>query len=64
MEDIRNMKAEELISATSTLRDEISEMKRRIHMGEVQNSRAIRMKRRELARMLTVLGEHLAKERA
>ena len=64
MEEIRNMKAEELISATTSLRDEISEMKRRIHMGEVQNSRAIRMKRRELARMLTVLGEHLAKERA
>ncbi len=64
MEEIRNMKPEELVTATSTLRDEISEMKRRIHMGEVQNSRAIRVKRRELARMLTVLGEHLAKERA
>lgn len=64
MEEIRNMKAEELINATGALRDEISEMKRRIHMGEVQNSRVIRIKRRELARMLTVLGEHLAKERA
>lgn len=64
MEEIRNMSAEELVTATTALRDEISEMKRRIHMGEVQNSRVIRMKRRELARMLTVLGEHLAKERA
>ena len=64
MEEIRNMKPEELIKATTELRDEIAEMKRRIHMGEVQNSRMVRIKRRELARMLTVLGEHLSKERA
>ncbi|MCA9324268.1 50S ribosomal protein L29 [Candidatus Saccharibacteria bacterium] len=64
MEDIRKMKAEELVKSTSELRDEIAEMRRRIHMGEVQNPRVIRVKRRELARMLTVLGEHLSKERA
>ena len=64
MEEIRGMKAEELVKATTTLRDEIAEMKRRVHMGETQNSRMIRIKRRELARMLTVLGEHLAKEKA
>ena len=64
MEEIRNMQAEELVKATTTLRDELAEMKRRVHMGETQNSRMIRIKRRELARMLTVLGEHLAKERA
>lgn len=64
MEEIRNMKAEELVKMTSSLREEIAEMKRRIHMGEVQNPRVVRLKRRELARMLTVLGEHLSKERA
>lgn len=64
MEEIRNMKAEELVKMTSGLREEIAEMKRRIHMGEVQNPRVVRLKRRELARMLTVLGEHLSKERA
>ncbi len=64
MESIRSMKTEELVSSTSSLRDEIAEMKRRIHMGEVQNTRVVRIKKRELARMLTVLGEHLAKERA
>ena len=64
MEEIRNMKVEELVKATTELRDEIAEMKRRIHMGEVQNTRTVRIKRRELARMLTVLGEHLSKERA
>lgn len=64
MEDIRLMKPEQLITATTELKAEIAEMKRRVHMGEVQNTRVVRIKRRELARMLTVLGEHLAKERA
>jgi ribosomal protein L29 len=64
MEDIRKMKPEELVKATTDLRTEIAEMKRRIHMGEVQNPRVVRLKRRNLARMLTVLGEHLAKEKA
>ncbi len=64
MEDIRKMKAEELVSTSSQLRDEIAEMKRRVHMGEVTNPRVLRTKRRELARVLTVLGEHLSKEKA
>lgn len=64
MENIRKMKPEELVKSTSELRAEIAEMKRRIHMGEVQNPRAVRVKRRDLARMLTVLGEHLSKEKA
>jgi len=64
MEEIRNMKPEELMKASLELRADIAEMKRRIHMGEVQNSRSIRIKRRELARVLTILGEHLSKERA
>ena len=42
--------------------EEIAELKRRLHMGEVQNVRIIREKRKDLARVLTVLGEQLAKE--
>lgn len=64
MEEIRNMTAEELVKSSSSLREEIAEMKRRIHTGEVQNPRAVRVKRRELARMLTILGEYLVKEKA
>lgn len=64
LEDIRKMKPEELVSLSGELRSEIVEMKRRIHMGEVTNPRVVRVKRRELARVLTVLGEHLAKEKA
>jgi ribosomal protein L29 len=39
-------------------------MRRRVHMGEMQNTRTLRTKRRELARMLTVLSEQLSKENA
>ncbi len=64
MEDIRKMKTDELMKKSQELKADIAEMKRRIHMGETQNVRAIRVKRRELARMLTVLSEQLMKERA
>lgn len=64
MDEIRKMKVEDLVKASGELRDDIAELRRRIYMGEVQNPRIVRIKRRELARMLTVLGEHLAKEKA
>ena len=64
MEEIRKMNAEELVKASTELRSEIVDMKRRIHMGETTNPRILRTKRRELARMLTVLSEYLSKEKA
>ncbi len=60
--DIRKFSTAELATESSKLREEIAELKRRVHMGETQNVRAIRNKRKDLARMLTVLGEQLAKE--
>jgi ribosomal protein L29 len=60
--DIRKKSTSELTSESTRLREEIVELKRRLHMGEVQNVRVIKGKRRDLARMLTVLGEQLAKE--
>lgn len=62
--DIRKLKTEELTTESTKLRTEIAEMRRRMHMGEIQNVRMIRNKRKDLARMLTVLGEQLAKENA
>ncbi len=64
MEDIRAMSTEKLATESTKLRDEITEMRRRVHMGEMQNTRTLRVKRRELARMLTVLSEQLSKENA
>lgn len=60
--DIRKLSTTDITSQSTSLREEIAELKRRIHMGEVQNIRLVRTKRRDLARMLTVLGEQLSKE--
>ena len=60
--DIRKLSTAELTTESTKLREEISELKRRLYLGEVQNNRIIRNKRKDLARMLTVLGEALMKE--
>lgn len=60
--DIRKFTTTELTIESTNLRVEITELKRRLHMGEIQNVRSLRNKRKDLARMLTVLSEQLAKE--
>ncbi len=60
--DIRKQSTIELTSSATAMRDEITELKRRLAMGEVQNVRIIREKRKDLARTLTVLSEQLTKE--
>ncbi len=60
--DIRKLSTDQLTAESTKLREEIVELRRRLHLGEVQNVRVIRGKRKDLARMLTVLGEQFAKE--
>ncbi len=60
--DIRKLNTDDLVTKATTLREEISEMKRRAVTGEVQNVRQIRAKRKDLARVLTVMSEQLTKE--
>jgi len=60
--DIRKLKTEDVARQSTELREEIVELKRRLYSGEVQNTRVIRSKRKDLARMLTVLQEQLTKE--
>ncbi len=60
--EIRKLTTAELTKQSTELRAEIAELKRRMHSGEVQNVRAIRAKRKDLARVLTVLGEQLREE--
>lgn len=60
--DIRKLSTNELTTESTKLREEIADLKRRVHTGEVQNVRVIRTKRKDLARMLTVLSEALIKE--
>ena len=60
--DIRKLSTAELTKETVKLREEIAELRRHIYMGDNQNVRAVRGKRKDLARMLTVLSENLVKE--
>lgn len=60
--DIRKLSTTELTTESSKMRDEIAELKRRVHLGETQNVRLVRVKRKDLARVLTVLSEQLNKE--
>ena len=60
--DIRKLSTADLTTESTKLREEIAELKRRLSTGEVQNVRVIRGKRKDLALVLTVLGEQLAKE--
>ncbi len=60
--DIRKLSTSDLTTESTKLREEITELKRRLHMGELDNVRVIRGKRKDLARMLTVLSEQLVKE--
>ena len=60
--DIRKLETKDLISESTKLREEIAELRRGLYLGEVQNTRQIRGKRKDLARMMTVMTEQLSKE--
>ncbi len=60
--EIRKLSTAELTTESVKIREEIAEMRRRLSTGELQNVRVIRAKRRDLARILTVLCEQFAKE--
>lgn len=44
--DIRKYSTVELTAESTKLREEIAELRRRVHMGEVQNVRELRNKRK------------------
>lgn len=60
--EMRKLSTADLARESTSLREEITELKRRLHLGEIQNARIIRSKRKDLARMLTILSEALMKE--
>ena len=60
--EIRKLSTKELATESTKLREEIAELRRRLYTGEIQNVRILRSKRKDLARMLTVLSEQLIKE--
>jgi large subunit ribosomal protein L29 len=62
--EIRKLSTAELTKQSNSLQSEIVELRRRLYSGEVQNVRVLRNKRKDLARVYTVLGEKLQKESA
>lgn len=60
--DIRKLSTVQLTKDTTALREEIAELRQKLALGDMQNVRSIRNKRKDLARMLTVLSEQLTKE--
>jgi ribosomal protein L29 len=60
--EIRKLSTTDLTKESTKLREEIVELRRHLYSGETQNVRVIRTKRKDLARMLTVLSEQLTKE--
>jgi large subunit ribosomal protein L29 len=60
--DIRKLSTAQLTQESTKLRTEIADMRRQLVLGELHNTRVIRNKRKDLARMLTVLSEQLMKE--
>lgn len=60
--DIRKLPTADLTIESTKLREEIAEIRRRLHLGEIDNRHAAKAKRKDLARVLTVLSEHLQKE--
>ena len=62
--EIRKLSTAELAKQSTDLQGEIVELRRRLYSGEVQNVRVLRNKRKDLARIYTVLGEKLQKESA
>lgn len=60
--EIRKMSTSELATTSTSIKEELVELRRKARMGEISNVRAIRLKRKDLARVLTVLSEELIKE--
>jgi ribosomal protein L29 len=60
--DIKKLSTDQLTKDSTLLREEIAQMRQKLALGDVKNVRSIRNKRKDLARMLTVLSEQLTKE--
>ena len=60
--DIRKLSTPELSKESVKLREEIYNLKHQLRVGQLTNLRSIKLKRKELARVLTVLSEQLLKE--
>ncbi len=64
MEGLLKLSSKELASRASELTKEISDLRRGIMTGEVENHQLAKIKRRELARVSTLLNRPVAEQPA
>ena len=62
MDKLNTVKATDLQKQSIALRAEITDLRRGIKTGDVQNTQAVRAKRKELARVLTLLAKPVVEE--
>ncbi len=60
--EIRKLSITELSNKSIELRNEIFDLRHQLRLGQITNVRQIKTKRKELARVLTVLSEQLLKD--
>jgi ribosomal protein L29 len=60
--EFRKLSTKELTNQSVKMREEIAELRRHLYSGETTNVRALRNKRKDYARLQTVLSEQLIKE--
>jgi ribosomal protein L29 len=62
MTEVRKLSMDELTKNANSIRVEITKLRHQNMIGELKSPREIRKKRKDLARVLTAIGEQLAKE--
>ncbi len=60
--EIRKLSTDDLTKKSNELQVQINDLRRKLHLGEITNVRSVRLVRKDLARVLTVLAEKLSKE--
>jgi ribosomal protein L29 len=61
--EVRKLNTDDLATTAMNLRTEITELRRSIYLGETTNNKIVKAKRKDLARVLTILSENLTKEK-
>ena len=60
--EIRKLSTDDLTKKSNELQVQINDLRRKLNLGEITNVRSVRLVRKDLARILTVLAEKLSKE--
>jgi large subunit ribosomal protein L29 len=57
MKELRNMSEGELVKQLATLREQVRDLSFKVHSREVKNSHTLKVIKKDIARMLTLINE-------